>query len=84
MNKVAFVTGASRGIGRETALAFARAGFDLAISARSVDEGGLTWGIISATKHSDLALVNTTATRTVIIMGQASQSELQQFAASLK
>ena len=39
MNKVAFVTGASRGIGRETALAFARAGFDLAISARSVDEG---------------------------------------------
>ena len=39
MNKVAFVTGASRGIGRETALAFARAGFDLAISARSLDEG---------------------------------------------
>ena len=39
MNKVAFVTGASRGIGRETALAFARAGFDLAISARSVEEG---------------------------------------------
>ena len=39
MNKVAFVTGASRGIGRETALAFARAGFDLAISARTLDEG---------------------------------------------
>ena len=39
MNKVAFVTGASRGIGRETALAFARAGFDLAISARSLGEG---------------------------------------------
>ena len=39
MNKVAFITGASRGIGRETALAFARAGFDLAISARSLDEG---------------------------------------------
>lgn len=39
MNKVAFITGASRGIGRETALAFARAGFDLAISARTVAEG---------------------------------------------
>ncbi len=52
--------------------------------ARSVDEGGLTWGVIKATKHSDLALVNTTSTRTVIIMGQASQSELQQFAAALK
>ena len=39
MNKVAFITGASRGIGRETALAFARAGFDLAISARSLEEG---------------------------------------------
>ena len=39
MTKVAFVTGASRGIGRETALAFARAGFDLAISARSLEEG---------------------------------------------
>lgn len=39
MNKVAFITGASRGIGRETALAFARAGYDVAISARTVAEG---------------------------------------------
>lgn len=39
MNKVVFITGASRGIGRETALAFARAGFDVAISARTLEEG---------------------------------------------
>jgi len=42
MTKVAFITGASRGIGRETALAFARAGFDVAISARTVEEGDST------------------------------------------
>lgn len=37
--KVAFVTGASRGIGYCTALAFARAGFDVAIAARTVHDG---------------------------------------------
>lgn len=39
MSKLAFITGASRGIGRETALAFARAGYDVAISARTLEEG---------------------------------------------
>ncbi|VDB88724.1 unnamed protein product [Peniophora sp. CBMAI 1063] len=34
-NKVVFITGASRGIGRTTAITFARAGASLAISARS-------------------------------------------------
>lgn len=34
MNRVAVITGASRGIGRETALCFARNGYDLAISCR--------------------------------------------------
>ncbi|GAA3093642.1 SDR family oxidoreductase [Streptosporangium carneum] len=37
--KVAMVTGASRGIGRETALALARAGYDVAFTARTVEEG---------------------------------------------
>jgi NAD(P)-dependent dehydrogenase (short-subunit alcohol dehydrogenase family) len=37
--KVAFVTGASRGIGRAAALALAEAGFDVALSSRTVNEG---------------------------------------------
>lgn len=37
-NKTAFVTGASRGFGREIALACAKAGADVAILARSTDE----------------------------------------------
>ena len=36
---VAFVTGASRGIGKASAIALAAAGFDVAISARTVHEG---------------------------------------------
>lgn len=39
MRKVAFITGASRGIGRATAIAFAQAGFNIAISARTLEEG---------------------------------------------
>jgi NAD(P)-dependent dehydrogenase (short-subunit alcohol dehydrogenase family) len=37
--RVAFVTGASRGIGRAAALALAEAGFDVALSSRTVNEG---------------------------------------------
>ena len=36
---VAFITGASRGIGAATAVALARSGYDLAITARSLEEG---------------------------------------------
>jgi len=38
-DRVALVTGASRGIGKATAIALARAGFDVAITARTVREG---------------------------------------------
>jgi NAD(P)-dependent dehydrogenase (short-subunit alcohol dehydrogenase family) len=38
-NKVAVVTGASRGIGRGAALELARAGFDMVVCARTVREG---------------------------------------------
>ncbi len=37
--QTAFVTGASRGIGKATAIALAKNGFDVAISARTVKEG---------------------------------------------
>lgn len=39
MNKVAFVTGASRGIGKACAVHLARAGFDVAVSSRTLVEG---------------------------------------------
>jgi NAD(P)-dependent dehydrogenase (short-subunit alcohol dehydrogenase family) len=38
-SRVAFVTGASRGIGKAIAVHLARAGFDVAVSARTVEEG---------------------------------------------
>ena len=38
-SRTALVTGASRGIGRATAVAFAEAGFDVAITARTVVDG---------------------------------------------
>ena len=37
--RTALVTGASRGIGKATAIALAAAGFDVAITARTVHEG---------------------------------------------
>jgi NAD(P)-dependent dehydrogenase (short-subunit alcohol dehydrogenase family) len=39
MTKTAIVTGASRGIGRATAIALAKRGYDVAITARTVHEG---------------------------------------------
>lgn len=37
--RIAFITGASRGIGKATALALARKGFDVVVTARTMEEG---------------------------------------------
>lgn len=37
--RIAFITGASRGIGKATALALARKGFDVVVTARTLEEG---------------------------------------------
>ncbi|HMV71007.1 MAG TPA: SDR family oxidoreductase [Pseudomonadales bacterium] len=37
--KVAFITGASRGIGKATAIALARKGYDVVVTARTLEEG---------------------------------------------
>ena len=39
MRQVAFVTGASRGIGKAASIALAEAGFDVVVTARTVSEG---------------------------------------------
>jgi NAD(P)-dependent dehydrogenase (short-subunit alcohol dehydrogenase family) len=50
--KVAFITGASRGIGKACAIELAAAGFDIAVTARTVKEG--EWREHSSTlKSSD-------------------------------
>jgi len=38
MNKVVFVTGATRGIGKQIALSFAKKGYDIAINYRTENE----------------------------------------------
>jgi 3-oxoacyl-[acyl-carrier protein] reductase len=43
-NKVAMITGASRGIGRAIALDLARHGFDIVPTARSISESVVGWG----------------------------------------
>lgn len=65
---VALVTGASRGIGRAIAVSFARGGYDVAITARTVHEGD---GRVKARTGSDLLPVPGSL--------ESARAELEQF-----
>ena len=49
MSKIAFISGASRGVGRSTALAFAKAGYRIAITARELDSDTMQQSKVSST-----------------------------------
>ena len=59
MSKVAFISGASRGIGRSTALAFAKAGYRLVITARELDNEQNQKNLISSTSIASSSLQET-------------------------
>ncbi len=59
MKKVAFITGASRGIGRATALAFAQAGYNVAITAREFDNNTHQQHKITNTSYAIGSLLDT-------------------------
>jgi hypothetical protein len=51
--------------------------------AKGVAIGTRNWGVVHATKTSNLALVDAETGRTMIVTGQASQSDLQRLASAL-
>lgn len=55
-NRVAFITGASRGIGRATALALCRAGFDIVAGSRDLEKNLELVEEISACNHNAMAV----------------------------
>lgn len=59
MSKIAFISGASRGIGRSTALAFAKAGYRIAITARELDSAASQQNKISNTSFASGSLKET-------------------------
>jgi len=59
MAKVAFITGASRGIGRAVAIAFAKAGYQVAITARELDNGNNNRHKITKTSYAAGSLLDT-------------------------
>ena len=56
LNRVAFVTGASRGIGREIALTLCRAGFDIAVASPEIEKNEQVTEMIRACSGQALAV----------------------------
>lgn len=61
--RTAIVTGASRGIGKRIALELARRGYDLVVSARSVERGGRLPGSLAETR----AEIESTGARVIVV-----------------
>lgn len=59
MSKVVFISGASRGIGRSTALAFAKAGYRIAITARELENEQNQKNKVSSTSFASGSLKET-------------------------
>jgi len=78
---VAFVTGASRGIGKACAVELAKAGYDVAISARTVEEGEAREHSSTVKKSDTSALPGSLSTTAELI--QAEGREALQVAADL-
>ncbi len=71
LGKVAIVTGASRGIGREIALALAEMGADVGIAARTETESG----DLSGTIHTTAAEIRKLGRRVVAVKADVSQEQ---------
>ncbi len=65
-NRVAFVTGASRGIGRGCALHLARAGFDVVVAARTVSEADRAGSRVPGTLEATAAEIRALGRRAVV------------------
>jgi NADP-dependent 3-hydroxy acid dehydrogenase YdfG len=81
-NQIALITGASSGIGRATALAFAGAGIDLALVSRSIDrlqpvvEAATQLGVKARSYGVDLAEISTVRDRIDQIVAEWGQVDI--------
>ena len=70
--RVALVTGASRGIGRQTALALARDGWDVAFTARTREEG--TGAVPPRSGYGEVAVEGSLATTAALVENEGARA----------